>query len=621
MKHIKKIVATVLTLAIVFTMALIPALAGDIMPFATGCEIKFNPPVAGQTVGTVNDSIKCETDKFEIEKIYWVPNGLLPTILPSGETVGNINMGLNGLEMDGKAVAVLNDNDVFQEQQTYLLVLSITNTEKIMSDTSEIEINGADMVYEGYGDADHSGKYLLFAQLFKATNKEAPQAIFIATGADTGNLENITNKTQYSLDGVVWNDCTGSPTRLTGLSAGTLEVRYSDSPSNVQTINITQAPAPTGVGATNCTNTKNNDGTLTGLNTSMEYRAINAAGYTKVTGSTVTDLGPGTYYIRVEADGAVLASGDVAVNIAEHKASVPSITKQPVDVTIDTGNDASFTVEASGEDLKYEWHYIDIKKNTEKVIEPDNKYFAGQGTNTITVKTVNNMKTNEFDCEYTGDQFYCIIFNDAGKIKSNVVTYNVNHVPGKEWKSDSTGHWQLCVCGKMLNKADHVDSNKDGKCDVCSYDLSRSKAYKITFGQNSEWTKGSAESLVFICDGSKDNLSSVLVDEKEIKSSNYTISTDADTNNLKISLNPDYLENLSPMAHTITIKFSDGAVCAQFSIDNQQHKDEPQPQQPAIAWVIIVIAALAVVAVVVLVILLVRNSKKSKGPKHHHHEE
>jgi len=616
MKHIKKISAAIIAMALIFTMAIIPTFAGDVMEFATGCVIKFNPPVAGQSVAEVNKTIKLETESFVITDVYWVPDGILPTILPSGETVGNINMGSNGLEMDGKVVAVMNDKDVFKENSTYLLILGITNKEKIMDQSSQIKINGADMVYEGYGDKDHTGKILLFAQMYNATNKDAPQAVFIATGSDSGNLENVTNKTQYSVDGQTWNDCTGSPTRLTGLTAGTIDVRYSDSPTNVQTIVITQNDVPKGVGSTNCTTTANNDGTLTGLSKTSEYRIATATGYSKPTSSTVTSLGPGTYYVRTEANGTALASGDVQVVIAEHKASVPSITKQPVDATIDTGSTATFKVEASGEDLKYEWHYIDYNKKTEKIIETDNVYFSGQGTNTITVKSVNEMKTNEVDCEYSGDQFYCVISNSSGTIKSNIVTYKVNHVAGKEWKSDSTSHWQLCVCGKMLNKATHVDADKDGKCDVCKYDLSSSKTYKLVYGQGSVWTKGSIEYLSFICDGKKDNLKSVLVDDKEIKDSNYSITTDPDTNNLVISLSPEYLETLTPKSHTVSIKFSDGKVSGQFTIDDQSQKDDPVPQkQPVIGWVILGIAILAVIAIVVLVILLVKNNKKSKGQR------
>ena len=46
------------------------------------------------------------------------------------------------------------------------------------------------------------------------------------------------------------------------------------------------------------------------------------------------------------------------------------------------------------------------------------------------------------------------------------------HSYGSEWKTDANNHWNECACGDKANKAAHTDSNNDGKCDTCEYQMS-----------------------------------------------------------------------------------------------------------------------------------------------------
>ena len=48
----------------------------------------------------------------------------------------------------------------------------------------------------------------------------------------------------------------------------------------------------------------------------------------------------------------------------------------------------------------------------------------------------------------------------------------IAHSHGSEWKTDANNHWNECVCGDKANKAAHTDSNNDGKCDTCEYQMS-----------------------------------------------------------------------------------------------------------------------------------------------------
>ena len=45
------------------------------------------------------------------------------------------------------------------------------------------------------------------------------------------------------------------------------------------------------------------------------------------------------------------------------------------------------------------------------------------------------------------------------------------HDYGTAWESDEGEHWNECACGDKANKAAHTDSNNDGKCDTCEYQM------------------------------------------------------------------------------------------------------------------------------------------------------
>ncbi len=88
-----------------------------------------------------------------------------------------------------------------------------------------------------------------------------------------------------------------------------------------------------------------------------------------------------------------------------------------------------------------------------------------------------------------------------------------------------------------------------------------SKIYEITEGENSTWTKGSKDKLVFrfiqygIDDNAFDSFlaagSKIYIDEVEISSDNFT----AEKGSVIISIIPELLDTLSVGEHTLTIKF------------------------------------------------------------------
>jgi len=80
--------------------------------------------------------------------------------------------------------------------------------------------------------------------------------------------------------------------------------------------------APKGIGKTDETNPGANNGTMTGVTTTMEYRCSTETVYTPIPGTTVSGLSLGTYYIRYAATANHNPSPDTAITIAAYIAPV-----------------------------------------------------------------------------------------------------------------------------------------------------------------------------------------------------------------------------------------------------------------------------------------------------------
>ena len=77
----------------------------------------------------------------------------------------------------------------------------------------------------------------------------------------------------------------------------------------------TTPDAPTAAAATDCTTADNNDGKLTGVTNAMEYKKSDATEWTAGTGSDITGLVPGTYYVRVKATDTTNASANQELTV------------------------------------------------------------------------------------------------------------------------------------------------------------------------------------------------------------------------------------------------------------------------------------------------------------------
>ena len=177
------------------------------------------------------------------------------------------------------------------------------------------------------------GENTLFSQSqdIPLAQAEKPNATFTATDASTGTLSGVTAGMKYKIGDGSWNEISSdADISLNDLSACTISVMRNGGEkldSEPQTITVTKPDAPA-ASVQNCIN--GNDGKLTGVNNTMEYRSSGAGSWTAIDGSEVPDLAAGSYEVRYKASGTALASAPQTVTIGSYAAQ---LTKSNNDVS------------------------------------------------------------------------------------------------------------------------------------------------------------------------------------------------------------------------------------------------------------------------------------------------
>jgi hypothetical protein len=140
------------------------------------------------------------------------------------------------------------------------------------------------------------------------------------------------------------------------------QITVSGTPTADATITLTALTAkttpaaPTTAGAVDCTTADNNDGTLTGVTTAMEYKKSDAADWTAGTGSDITGLVPGTYYVRVKATDTTNASAHQELAIAAYQKESAVVTEAPAAKSLTYNGQAQELVTAgtaTGGEMQY----------------------------------------------------------------------------------------------------------------------------------------------------------------------------------------------------------------------------------------------------------------------------
>ena len=161
------------------------------------------------------------------------------------------------------------------------------------------------------------------------------------------------------------------------------------------------------------------------------------------------------------------------------------------DTTVAQGANQTYTITANSG-----YHIKDVKVNGSSVGAVATYTFTNVTANaTITVEfevdTVSHVcnptlvPEDEPDCTTAGKSAYYHCgcgknYEDAqGNTEiDNIETWGIlnalGHNPSTAWSTDGEYHWKECTrcAGQQLEKAAHTDSNNDGKCDTCEYQMS-----------------------------------------------------------------------------------------------------------------------------------------------------
>ena len=325
------------------------------------------------------------------------------------------------------------------------------------------------------------------------SKETTPQAVFTAAGDNSGTLSDVDASMKYSTDGgASWTDITGATAEITGVTADKdiQVVKKGDgtatADSDVQIIDVTQAAQPAGIGKTDCTTAAQNDGTVTGVDSTMEYRLSTASEWTSISGNTVSGLANGTYEVRVKANGTVLASEVATVTIGAHTCAAQGDWQHD--------ENGHWKLCVCGAEVDRAAHTGGVATCTEKAVcdvcgEEYGEVNAASHTNLVKTEAKAATHMTEGNIEY----WYCdgcdkYFSDEAGTkeiaLKDTVIPKLTEHTAdGTGWHSDETNHWNTCECGEKLNEAAHTfewvtdkeatateAGSKHEKCTVCGYE-------------------------------------------------------------------------------------------------------------------------------------------------------
>ncbi|MCD2492054.1 hypothetical protein LQE92_05370 [Lacrimispora sp. NSJ-141] len=556
---------------------------------------------------------------------------------------GSARIGLNnsGIVINGGSVTngvdsfavypVLEaDADVKVELPSGFAAGSVFATGAVRSDIAKVSLVGSGAV--------RMKPVLSGADIAALRQEDTPTATFAATGADSGLLKNVTSGMEYSIDqGGSWTDIIGSTVTVQDGVTPTNDVWIvkkgngtTTDDSEVQTIDITQGAAVSGVTAIGCTTGGNDDGQLAGITTAMEYRLSTSDSWIEGTGSTVTGLANGLYYVRITASGTMLAGDTSSFTVMEYiPAPVYSIglsqsgtyiftetvagygVQNPLAVTVqNTGNrdTGALSVILSGTNADaFVIEETDIRnvaaggKDSFKV-SPAMGLVPGIYTAVVTVSGGNAIAPQSFAVSFTVNagppavtgvtvspssitvtkgatlQFLASVQGTNDPVQT--VTWSVSGNQKAGTAISESGLLTVApdetAVALTITATSVADAGKAGSAAV-TVASKPAAAPKIIEGINQSVEQG--EDAVFKSDAEFEDFQKVLLDGKEISPGNYTVKEGSTV----VILSSSYIKTLSEGRHTIGIVSKNGTAKTTFTIVKAESRSEMKTAKPASA--------------------------------------
>lgn len=140
--------------------------------------------------------------------------------------------------------------------------------------------------------------------------------------------------------------------------------------------------------------------------------------------------------------------------------------------------------------------------------------------------------------------------------------HQLTKVDGKVQTIEETGnitYWHCEICDKYF-------SDENGEHEISLEDTILAKLPKLLEGADQVWTKGSKDGMVWRIQEDPQAFKRVLVDGKELKDTEYTVTSGSTI----ITLQPSYLGTLSAGQHKIRFEFTTGNIETHFTIKDAE---------------------------------------------------
>ncbi len=230
--------------------------------------------------------------------------------------------------------------------------------------------------------------------------------------------------------------------------------------------------APTTPAGVNTTFINTADGKITGITSEMEYRKDGDANYKAVTGTEITGLAAGTYYVRFAANVNYNASSEIRIVIDLGDKRTPSIDTDPTASRVIIGGKLSNSILTGGVasvDGEFTWVNPDAVMNTAGKFDMLVRFTP---IDTATYNTVDfEIEVEVVVCDTaSGEHEYTEQMNNAdehwtvcAKCKTEETDSREAHKGGT---ATCTEKAECTECGEEYGKANgHTYEN--GKCTVC----------------------------------------------------------------------------------------------------------------------------------------------------------
>ena len=251
----------------------------------------------------------------------------------------------------------------------------------------------------------------------------------------------------------------------------------------------------------------------------------------------------------------------------------PSITKQPQPVSVKVGETATFTVEAAGEGLSYQW-MVDKKDNA--------------GFVNIDEATSESYTLNAISKEYNGYRYQCMVSNRGGHVMSDCVTLTVTEdaaptpnpnptptpEPNPEPNPTPAPNPTPEATTPTPDPAPATSTPAASTTTAPAASAPAQVTYDILDGAGSSWTQNTDGSLAIRGSGEISKFREVKVDGVTVDPVNYTV-TEGST---IITFKPEYLKSLSAGNHSFELVWTDGTAATNFTVAENTDQSAKSPK-------------------------------------------